>query len=50
MPQVATERDWDVRRFLDAVCEKAGYAPDAWEADNVTLYRFSAQVFGESQG
>ena len=47
LPQVASERGWNVDQFLRAVCHKAGYPDRAWELPEVRLYRFSAQVFGE---
>jgi AmmeMemoRadiSam system protein A len=49
LPQVATEQGWDVPAFLSAVCRKAGYPDRAWEQPDVTLYRFSAQVFSEGE-
>jgi AmmeMemoRadiSam system protein A len=49
LPQVATEQAWDVPAFLSAVCRKAGYPDRAWEQPDVTLYRFSAQVFSEGE-
>ena len=48
LPQVASERNWDVPRFLEAVCQKAGYPTNAWQDPAYRLYRFSAQVFFES--
>lgn len=48
LPQVATERHWTVPQFLSAVCQKAGYPDRAWERPETRLYRFSAQVFAES--
>jgi len=48
LPQVATDRNWDVGQFLAAVCKKAGYADRAWELPDAKLYRFSAQVFSEA--
>lgn len=48
LPQVATDQHWDVEQFLAAVCRKAGYPDRAWESPDVTLYRFSAQVFSET--
>jgi AmmeMemoRadiSam system protein A len=48
LPQVATERDWDVETFLAATCRKAGYPETAWQDPAVRIYRFSAQVFAES--
>lgn len=47
LPQVATERDWDVHQFLEALCTKAGADPGAWKMPGCELFRFSAQVFGE---
>jgi hypothetical protein len=47
LPQVATEWGWDRDQFLQQVCRKAGLAPDAWKK-GATLYRFSAEVFGEN--
>lgn len=48
LPQVASERHWSVAQFLEAVCAKAGAESGAWNAPDSKLYRFSAQVFGES--
>lgn len=47
LPQVATERNWDRERFLAATCLKAGVEEAAWQRPDATLYRFSAQVFGD---
>lgn len=49
LPQVAVERHWDVTKFLEALCTKAGAGPDAWRQPGSQLYRFSAQVFSESR-
>ncbi|MCP4645031.1 MAG: AmmeMemoRadiSam system protein A [bacterium] len=49
LPQVATEQGWDVPTFLSAVCRKAGMPDRSWEDPEVDLYRFSAQVFAESE-
>jgi AmmeMemoRadiSam system protein A len=48
LPQVATEWGWDRDEFLREVCLKAGLPSDAWKK-GATLYRFSAQVFGEKE-
>jgi AmmeMemoRadiSam system protein A len=48
LPQVASERNWDVHQFLEALCTKAGAAPGAWKEPGSELFRFSAQVFGEA--
>lgn len=48
LPQVATEWGWDRDEFLREVCFKAGLPANAWNK-GATLYRFSAQVFGEKE-
>lgn len=50
LPQVAPEWGWDVPTLLAQVCLKAGLPEDAWRTGNppATIYRFSAEVFGES--
>ncbi len=47
LPQVAVEHGWTREAFLHGVCEKAGASPEAWQAPDATLYRFTAQVFSE---
>lgn len=50
LPQVAPEWDWDIPTLLAQVCLKAGLPEDAWRSGSppATIYRFSADVFGES--
>ncbi len=45
LPQVATERGWNRREFLEAVCQKAHLPPDAWR--NADLYVFETDTFEE---
>jgi AmmeMemoRadiSam system protein B/AmmeMemoRadiSam system protein A len=47
LPQVATDYGWDRETFLEHTCIKAGLPPDSWKQDGVTIYKFSAEVFGE---
>ena len=47
LPQVATERGWDVETFLEHTCLKAGLPPGAWKHDARILI-FEAEVFGEA--
>jgi len=47
LPQVAVDRGWTATEFLRATARKAGLRPDAWRAEEVTVKRFSAQVFAE---
>lgn len=48
LPQVATEYNWDTKRFLEQTCVKAGLEPDSWmNIDFVEVYKFQSQVFSE---
>ncbi|MBN1829223.1 MAG: AmmeMemoRadiSam system protein B [Deltaproteobacteria bacterium] len=47
LPQVAAEYEWDGLTFVEETCRKAGLSSDAWKSPEATLYRFSAQVFGD---
>jgi uncharacterized protein len=47
LPQVAPEWGWNREEFLAHTCRKAGLPPDAWK-HGATVYRFSAEVFGDS--
>ncbi len=44
LPSVATENNWDVQRFLDQVCIKAGLQPNAWRDDATRLYIFEGEA------
>jgi uncharacterized protein len=48
LPQVAREYRWDREQFLGYTCEKAGLPHDAWQ-QGATIYRFTAEVFGEEE-
>ena len=47
LPQVAEEEGWDRETFLAHTCLKAGLPPDSWKKDDVQLYTYTAEVFGE---
>lgn len=47
LPQVASERGWDVLTFVRNTCLKAGLPQDAWRQDDVALFRFRSEVFSE---
>ncbi len=49
LPQVASERAWSVRTFLEQTCRKAGLAPDAHRDPQTRVERFEAEVFGEPE-
>jgi AmmeMemoRadiSam system protein A len=46
LPQVASERGWDVETFLAQTCLKAGLPEDAWRT-GTRIWIFEAQVFSE---
>ncbi|MDD3473282.1 MAG: AmmeMemoRadiSam system protein A [Syntrophaceae bacterium] len=45
LPQVASERNWDVETFLKETCRKAGLHPEAWRERDTQIFMFSADVF-----
>ena len=49
LPQVPLEHGWDRVTFLNQTCRKAGLPNGAWKEKGTELFRFSAQVFGESE-
>ncbi len=49
LPIVAVEERWDAEAFLDNLCVKAGLAEHTWKVHDVELYRFSTQVFRETE-
>ena len=48
LPSVATEYGWDREQFLNHTAIKAGLPPDAWKNKNVTIFKFRAEKFSES--
>ncbi len=49
LPQVASERNWDRETFLDQTCVKAGLPAGSWRREDVTILRFTAEVFSEKE-
>ncbi len=49
LPQVPVDNDWDSEEFLSQTCVKAGLSPDAWIKEDISLEKFSAQVFKEKE-
>ncbi|MHA1977929.1 MAG: TIGR00296 family protein [Candidatus Hodarchaeales archaeon] len=47
LPQVPVQQGWDVRMYLDYVCQKAGLAPDAWNDLETTISLFEGFIFSE---
>lgn len=46
LPSVATENSWDAKRFLDAVCRKAGLPKSAWLAPDCVVFKFEGDSVG----
>jgi AmmeMemoRadiSam system protein A len=48
LPQVATENSWDLKTFMDYLCEhKAGIPKEDWKNGKADIYTFEAIVFSE---
>ncbi len=48
LPQVAPEQQWNGEQFLEETCHKAGLDGASWKSLEVRVYRFQAEIFGES--
>ncbi len=49
LPQVPVENDWDTEQFLSYTCMKAGMPKDTWQHPDCTVFRFTGQVFQETE-
>lgn len=49
LPQVAVQFHWNGICFLEATCEKAGLARDAWKHPATIVQAFTAEVFSERE-
>jgi len=49
LPIVAVEEGWGAEEFLDNVCIKAGMGRQMWKRPEVSIYKFSTQVFAEAE-
>ncbi len=48
LPSVPTEYGWNREQFLNHTAVKAGLPPEAWKRRNVTIFKFKADKFSES--
>ena len=48
LPQVPVEHEWDVETFLTQTCRKAGLQEHCWRDGDVSVERFTAEVFRET--
>lgn len=49
LPQVPTEQGWNKAQFLAHTCRKAGLPVDAYKSPDVTIQKFQAVIFSESE-
>jgi len=49
LPQVPVENNWDTEEFLGYTCMKAGMPKDTWMHPDCTVFRFTGQVFQETE-
>jgi uncharacterized protein (TIGR00296 family) len=49
LPQVPIEWKWTVEEFLSHTCMKAGLSPDSWFEKDTKFYKFSAEIFSETE-
>ncbi|MGH7928405.1 MAG: AMMECR1 domain-containing protein, partial [Candidatus Binatia bacterium] len=49
LPQVAAEYGWDIRRFLEQTCRKAGLKKNAWKDPATMISSFTALVIEEER-
>jgi uncharacterized protein (TIGR00296 family) len=49
LPQVPVEWNWNVRDFLSQTCVKAGLLADCWFDKETKIYKFSAEIFSETE-
>jgi AmmeMemoRadiSam system protein A len=47
LPQVATQFNWDRKKFLQQTCRKAGLPESAWQDPRTIIHIFEADVFSE---
>jgi len=47
LPQVPTEYGWDVKKFLEFTCEKAGIGKDVWKDKTTKVSTFEGIIFKE---
>jgi len=49
LPQVATELNLTLERFLEETCLKAGLERDAWKDSATRIQAFTAEIFSEAE-
>jgi AmmeMemoRadiSam system protein A len=49
LPEVPVRYSWDREEYLRWVCKKAGLAPDTWQGEDVQLFCFESEAWGEEE-
>jgi hypothetical protein len=49
LPVVAVEQGWGAEEFLDNTCIKAGMEKRMWQRPGISIYKFSTQIFAETE-
>jgi AmmeMemoRadiSam system protein A len=49
LPEVPVRYGWSREEYLRWVCKKAGLAPDTWQEEDVQLYAFESEAWGEEE-
>jgi AmmeMemoRadiSam system protein A len=49
LPEVPVKYSWDREEYLRWVCKKAGLEPDKWQDEDVRLYCFESEAWGEEE-
>jgi hypothetical protein len=48
LPQVATQYGWDMKKFLQQTCVKAGLPKDAWQGPETEVRAFTTLIIEEA--
>lgn len=48
LPQVATQYGWDMKKFLQQTCVKAGLPKDAWQRPETEVFAFTTLIIEEA--
>jgi uncharacterized protein (TIGR00296 family) len=49
LPQVPAQHGWDIRKFLEQTCRKAGLKKNAWQDPATMICSFTALVIEEER-
>jgi AMMECR1 domain-containing protein len=49
LPQVPAQHGWDIRKFLEQTCRKAGLKKNAWQDPATMICSYTALVIEEER-